>query len=370
MGYKAFGPIIFGFSKWLHNSTKELNIDKIYFLSRDGFIIKKAYDMLFEKSNTYYMFASRRAFSVPNVYPNMQYKEVCDVLNLSRSITIETFKKKLGIEKICYNENELNNTKFSIDSNELKEFFHKNRDLIFCNAEKERKALVNYLREISFCGNVAIVDIGWFGNMQKSLEKICIDNVMDAKINGFYVGKRHGYKDNMRNGFLFDNCKNKDISIAIDSMNALFESCFLADHGSVRSYISNIEFFPCEYNNEDLLLIKDFQQGALRFVKDFSIFLPYVNLSSKDSFKIFFKEFCFPRKEIAIKFGNLTFYDYNLVNIAQPRNMYVYFKNPALFFSDFRYCNWKIGFLTRVFNFRWLWYPCYYVYRRLRNCIQ
>ena len=42
------------------------------------------------------------------------------------------------------------------------------------NSKDEFNIYVNYLKSINFHGKVAIVDIGWHGNMQKALNKICL----------------------------------------------------------------------------------------------------------------------------------------------------------------------------------------------------
>lgn len=44
------------------------------------------------------------------------------------------------------------------------------------------------MTQIGFSGKVAIVDIGWHGNMQKALVKICRKAGISIEISGFYLG--------------------------------------------------------------------------------------------------------------------------------------------------------------------------------------
>ena len=43
MGYETFGPILYGFSKWLNENVDS---EKIFFLSRDGYLILKAFNIV------------------------------------------------------------------------------------------------------------------------------------------------------------------------------------------------------------------------------------------------------------------------------------------------------------------------------------
>ena len=42
-GFEVIGPLLFGFSKWLHKIAVEQRIEHLYFLSRDGYLLLKAY---------------------------------------------------------------------------------------------------------------------------------------------------------------------------------------------------------------------------------------------------------------------------------------------------------------------------------------
>lgn len=55
-------------------------------------------------------------------------------------------------------------------------------------SEQQRKYLMQYLKQINFQGNCAIVDIGWHGSMQYYLEKFCELNDIKVELHGYYVG--------------------------------------------------------------------------------------------------------------------------------------------------------------------------------------
>ena len=45
-GYTAFGPLLYGYCLWLKKQFEENDLHKAYFFSRDGYIIKKAFDTI------------------------------------------------------------------------------------------------------------------------------------------------------------------------------------------------------------------------------------------------------------------------------------------------------------------------------------
>ena len=48
--------------------------------------------------------------------------------------------------------------------------------------------LLRYYKSIGFKEDVAIIDIGWYGNMQNALEKIKEIEKLNVNIDGYYVG--------------------------------------------------------------------------------------------------------------------------------------------------------------------------------------
>lgn len=65
LGYEVFGPMLYAFANWIYIKAKENNIDKI-FLSRDGYIVKKAFDEINQekyKINIYVLFKKNIYFT-------------------------------------------------------------------------------------------------------------------------------------------------------------------------------------------------------------------------------------------------------------------------------------------------------------------
>ncbi|HFL9510311.1 TPA: hypothetical protein ACG5Y9_005350, partial [Escherichia coli] len=46
LGYYGLGPLLLGYAKWLVESAIKDKVERLYFLSRDGKIMKQAYDII------------------------------------------------------------------------------------------------------------------------------------------------------------------------------------------------------------------------------------------------------------------------------------------------------------------------------------
>ena len=65
LGYQYTGPFLVAFSLWLKEQTQDKGIKKLYFQARDGLIMKKVYDVLFDlpPEESFYLYASRAFFT-------------------------------------------------------------------------------------------------------------------------------------------------------------------------------------------------------------------------------------------------------------------------------------------------------------------
>lgn len=97
-GYKCFGPLLYSYTKWLEENFLKENYDNIYFLSRDGFIMQKAFEILNSKIKTKYLYASRRALIVPILWLHEELEDLLKVMFFQRYISIRAFIKKVRIK--------------------------------------------------------------------------------------------------------------------------------------------------------------------------------------------------------------------------------------------------------------------------------
>lgn len=350
-GYKYFGPLLFNFSKWLLKEVNKNKIKKVYFLSRDGFIMKKAFDMINNTEiKTYYFYASRRSTIVPLLWKLNNETEIFDVIVFNKKIMIKSFLKKVGLDNYDVSEYlekyNLSLTDY-IDINDRKDFDKLLKDIfqiIQQNSKKEWKSLMKYAKINDFNGKVAIVDIGWFGSMQNSLENL-FDNV---DIYGYYFGLVPNKKicKNKSFGYLFDTNKNIKKYDDLHNFINIFEFLFLAQHGSVKCYkddVEKVEFYKYEYAGMDEeKYAKAIQNSALKFIKEQRA------VNENESIDTFINFFIKPNYETSKKFGNIKFNDDDFRYIAKPKSIIRYVFDLKKFKNDFINSSWRIGFLKRM----------------------
>lgn len=380
-GYSCFGPLLYSFTKWLKNELEKKNIDKVFFLSRDGYIMKKTFDLTNsnKKIKSYYFFASRRAVIVPSLYKCKNLEEMIERMHISENISIKSLLKKLGLDDFI--EEIKNQKKYDINiekkyklttilnDNHLRRVFDDYYDKIIKNSKKEYKSFISYVDQMGFKGKVAIVDIGWFGNMQNAIESLGLD----IDLYGYYMGiePRKNYQNIYKMyGYLFETNKNINLFLKEHNFNSIFEMIFLAQHGSVKRYDETrknmVELYRYEYvNKDDEMNIVEIQGGAIKFIKDFiaSGLTEYLLDNLTFTFDYMCDRILYPDSITAKKFGNLTFMDDDKNYIAKPRKLLKYINIKNLIY-DYKYSFWRIGFLKRVFKINLPYYKINMFIRR------
>lgn len=192
MGYIVFGPVILTFLLWLMQKYKEAKIEQFVFMARDGLFLiedfKYLCNLLEADVESIYLMISRQLAMAASIETKDDFKEY---INMPYSGTVsELMEDRLGITV-----NEAVLQKNSIYQYE--DVINKELKLL-----KERyRAYLESLHLTDFC---AIVDLGYYGNNQKYLNKLC-----GLQMPGYYFNA---------------NCSGHNPNIAEQSMYACFQS--------------------------------------------------------------------------------------------------------------------------------------------------
>lgn len=384
-GYEKLGILYYGLLQKINNVAIEQKVERIYFFSRDGYILKKAYDKTFLKDSnikTSYFYTSRRSIVVPSLVDDYELDELVSLLGIRNKDTIKSFFKRIGLN-IDYYREELNSCDLKPQSNfiecdNVRKLYKLIRKDIVNNAKKELRILQKYLEQekINSVKKCIIVDIGWRGSMQYSLENIIKKLNYDVEINGIYLGLNKKsemfFKNGMKaQGYLFSKENKYDTEVELSAGVGLVESLFLANHGTVLGYdeINNIiipRLAEYEYSQKDKVIISSIQNSAIDFVEDFYIFNKNFNLSINERvafnrLKRFIKQ---PDKKYISVFGDLGFSDYSDGKLAKPKPIKEYILSPNQFKKDFITSQWKVGFMKRIIK---IYLPYYSIYKILRK---
>lgn len=74
IGYRFVGPILYSYAEWIVDQAVKKGINRLYFIARDGYLIKKVVDAIIRKHkikiNTKYIYGSRKAWRMASLSEN------------------------------------------------------------------------------------------------------------------------------------------------------------------------------------------------------------------------------------------------------------------------------------------------------------
>ena len=383
-GYEKFGQFLWGYVKWLHKNFQDANIEKVFFFSRDGYIMKQAYDLLYgelqDNIKVKYLEVSRRSLRVPILWLNSDFESYINMISPSRLVTIQSIFDGAGLDINNYLDL-LQKYGFTVHSDfdrntilqnvQLKNLYSEVLPDIVSKSKEEYKYLREYLEQQHVNGKFAMVDIGWGGSMERYLTQTLNTLGISNDIYGFYIGVADYYKKNVKDfslkmkGYLFDFMNDATAIDERSSFVGLFESLFLEQDGSVKNYkygnngkvVSNrysYEYFVEGKPTFEYLSIKKIQAGALEFIKDVKtdcILFDLLCFNSNELYSGIKDTGMQPSKRDLDLFADFHFYDEGRDDkLAAPANIVSYIINPKKLKHDFLVSRWKIGFMKRMFK--------------------
>lgn len=284
IGYEILGPMLWGFSHWLHEELESMHIEKVFFLSREGALLQRAYQTLFPNSNVKqtYLYVSRQALQVPLLLKCNNFYDILQVIKpLMHSHTIENVGRSCGFGDIYREECQslklkLEDNVFEIPESKQEDYYNLIQTLGKRYFEEQDNLIREYLQQVKFNGKVAVVDIGWQGTMQKTLMEY-IEND-DVDIYGFYLGVRNTQSDDCyrglrRKGYLFEPDKNEEWNLMLRFTNEVLETLFLNRVGSLEKYAkADNGIKPVLGKNEQKenvgRMLEQMQEVAVQFLVD------------------------------------------------------------------------------------------------------
>lgn len=382
-GYEKFGMFLWGYSKWLYQSLRKNNIDRVYFFSRDGYILKKAFDVLCKdnKIHSYYLEVSRRSLRVPVLWMNQELKDLLDMISPSKMIPLRVIFDGVGlkiedyldhIQKYNFDEKTVFDRQKLLQNKDLNQLYQDILPDIEKVSKKEYDLLVKYFDQNKIKNRFAIVDIGWSGGMQRYMDEILTKMQIPHQIKGYYIGVAAYYTRNINvvpnldlNGYLFDFMHKENEKDKRSSFVGLFETLFLEQEGTVENYIDvggkiKAKRLPYEYiengnETKEYICVKQIQKGAMDFIRAITQneLLNKMNFTSDELFRGVRETGIQPTKKDLQMFSNFRFYDEGEFHkLAAPKRILYYCFHLKELKKDFLLSRWKTGFMKKLFKIK------------------
>lgn len=225
LGYNVLGPLLASFVDWLRHAAQRDGIGELHFLSREGKILKAAYDLWCDGANdappSRYLVLSRRAATMARL------SGFDDIQRLARPTyfgnTLENFlESRFGYILTAARRQQLidagqwrTDQQVEVidgDIRALRPVLDALQAELLEQANDERPAMLAYLRQTGLpemaADSVAVVDVGYSGTIQAQLS-----GLLERPIHGYYL------------------ITDKEIGQALDPIGARAQGCFV-DRGT------------------------------------------------------------------------------------------------------------------------------------------
>lgn len=195
LGASLAGPILFPYIYWLLDQAQKRGIERLYFIARDGYILKLIADLIIKENNlpikTKYIYGSRKAWRISalNLDDDELYRQFIQFTMYEPKKIPQAF----GLTKeefLSILPKKLRNYSTSKPDKRLAEYLYNNKDVLKFAIEKnkaQKECVINYLKNTIDCTDdkFAFVDLDGSGLTQNCLARL-MNNFYDKKIKSFY----------------------------------------------------------------------------------------------------------------------------------------------------------------------------------------
>jgi len=371
IGYECLGAVLWGFSNWLAHDLQQNGITKIFFLAREGEILKKTFELLYPNIfECHYLYVSRRSLAVPSFYGAASFEDVVERISFPKNITVSNFLNYIGLEdndvmpEIIKSGLEATEriSGWNVSENEKVKNLY---GLIKGKAEKvfeeQNNYIQRYFNQENFNGRIAIVDIGWNCTMQSAIERLVVDR--NTKIKGYYLGVNEKNKLQSKSsatGYIYEPGRNMEYQYYIMGMSGPLEMMTTAHHGTTLAYkeeggnvipvLGESEYFG-SVQRPEAKPINLMQRGALQFIKQMKNCpsLLQWDVSGKAAFHNFYLFGKQPLLKHRRMFYGMKEYDSAIeLTMLDPNAHGLVGKNSII--NGFWNSSWKIGYMKDKFK--------------------
>ncbi len=316
VGYCFVAPMLTEFVKWFILQIKERKIQQILFPSRDGFLLKKVYELMIDCDvNTVYFRTSRRAAAVAGIQDSADIKRIAS--RKYQGTYADYLKQRFGI---AMRDTDIRGTMIVKESwDELTQQILKDYEYqILKNARTEREQYLRYFERKGLLTDKAqaIFDFVAGGTVQYNLTRLLHHDIL-----GLYFATM-----NLPNE-MYD-ADTDDIRTAYGNIQSykvqnqlgkyyLFLETILVDGSESFSHIDakGTEIFERKSPAGNYREIEKLQTAVLEFVSDYQRYFSCINTDKPELefvdqlFGMLFSDRCIVEEEIKKVFSSDDIYD-------------------------------------------------------------
>lgn len=286
-GYAVGGPLLIGYLSWLQKSIEIDKIDKLLFISRDGYLPYTVFEKFFHSIPSEYVLGSRLSLSWVNSLGSfMPFVEgVLRQRGVSIQVALQNFQlNDIPVLFSCFTPVELSLMIGEPSADQiLKTRLIENERIIREHAAKNYKVYLEYLKTTTKnVRNVGFVDIGWHGTQQAMLSAI-VSKPLFGYVLGIWPWSRY-LQDSQ--AYLFHGNSDLGNRRVVSECVELFELIFSAPHPTFMNMSKRdglqipIYAEQSDFELRRLNIWNHLSEGVLRFVEDFMEIYNFIDNSN------------------------------------------------------------------------------------------
>jgi predicted HAD superfamily hydrolase len=292
LGCETFGPLLAGYVLWLITQWRRDKIEHVFFLLRDGLILRQVYEVFREMKPglpaSELLPSSRRAFAVPALSCD-QTRNIDALLVSGNRRPAGEFLSRLDLDPAPFAE------AFAQAGFQSRDEIVDHRDdpirvlRLFRNKEVlaalsrralvERKLLVRYLEQQRVSGDrpTALIDVGWNNTIQKSLLAVLDQEKIAHQLHGYYLGtlgaaQDFQLRDYRYRSYLCHDGEPVTLSDPIASCRVILEIVCTSFEGSLHTFTKvggKIEpvFEPADSTPAQSEIVRAIHEGILSYAR-------------------------------------------------------------------------------------------------------
>lgn len=286
MGYYVFAPVILTFFLWLLQISKTDHIKKLVFMSRDGYFLKDDFEYLCElvgeQAECCYLGISRQLAMIASIETKQALMEYAE-MPYTGSMT-ELFEDRFGIKNVKINEDKT-----------LKDYIEEYLPQIEKYVSGIKKNYQRYVEQMKLDNDCAVVDLGFYGNNQRYLNKLANKNMR-----GYYFNANLSEQNGNTSVQKMTACFQKEEDATGKNSQVLkkqiyLESFLTAPYGMVKAVDEAGNFICAEKkkNQEHFRDKEEMNRGVKQFICDYIELFKKFMINPDIEFIDWFYGYCF-----------------------------------------------------------------------------
>ncbi len=378
IGYQIAGPVLYGYLRFIIDKIRNRGLPRLYFLSRDGYILKRVYERMTAEADDCppagYLYASRRALNFAALTELDERTE--NWLAEGIRLTVGQFLQRIGLDPEAHAD-AIRAVGFRgpdhpvVEGAEyiwLRNLYRSILPALREAAEAERSAYIDYLHTEGAleADPLVLVDVGWMTSIQHSLAKMIRSTGRDPAIEGYYVGT---YREAVHRrdakcahiNYLLDYGQPESAFRTIRHCVGLLEFFFAApEHTFLRMKRDTDgkpvpELAPFHENEKDLPALRQIHAGIEEFAAEATAAAPFPGpeVRPEEALALLHRLLAEPTREEAARLGDIHYADgygafFNHTFMARPSGIAHLGLSKDKWKREFKATHWPRGYYTRL----------------------